>query len=153
MAVPISFPSTTARYSLPMLFAGQAQKEFAINQSLAVIDAMLATSVTASLSDPQASVSEGECFRIVAPASGDWLGHEDEIAVWVGGAWQFVVPHTGMSVFDQAAAAFLHYNSGWKSANEPSAPTGGTVVDSEARAALSELIQALRNLGVFPDSP
>ena len=151
MSVPISFPSTTANYSLPLLFTGQAQKEFSLNQSLSIIDAMLTPTVSASLSTPPTNAAEGECFRVAAPTDGEWLAHDNDIAIRLGGAWQFVQPQDGLTVFDRLDGAFWHFNSGWKSASEPAAPTGGSVIDSEVRAALSELIQALRNLGVFSD--
>ncbi|MAY20470.1 MAG: hypothetical protein CL955_07615 [Erythrobacteraceae bacterium] len=149
MADPIAFPSTTPNYSLPLLFTGQAQKEFSLNQSLTLIDALLTPSVNASTDTPPPTANEGESFRVSAPATGDWTNHEDEIAIRIGGAWQFVQPVTGMTLYDQADAAYWHYNSTWKSAAEPAAPTGGSVVDIEARTALAELIQALRNLGIF----
>ena len=151
MVDPIVFPSTTPKYSLPLLFAGQAQKEFSINQALTLIDTMLMPCVSASLTSPPASANDGECFRVSASASGDWTGHEDEIAVRIGDAWQFVQPVIGMTVFDQADATYWHYNTTWRNASEPTVPTDGSVVDIEARMALTELIQALRNLGIFAD--
>lgn len=149
MTAPISFPSTTSNFAFPLLFAGQAQKELSINHALTLIDSMLTPSVSASLSTPPAGANEGDCFRISASPTDDWSGHEGEIAIQIGGAWQFIYPKSGMTVFDKAAGSLLHYNSGWKNAAEPAPPTGGNVVDNEARAALSDLIQALRNLGVF----
>lgn len=38
----------------------------------------------------------------------------------------------------------------WRLASVPAAPTGGSVVDIEARATLAALIAALRQTGVFP---
>ena len=150
MTTPISFPSTSSNFSLPLLFAGQAQKEFSLNQSLSIIDALLLQSVDASASVPPAGPADGAKYRVQAGASGDWSGHDDDIAIQIGGAWHFVAPKNGMNLFDREAENTLHYNSGWKSAAEPTAPSGGATVDSEARAAIVELIEALRNLGVFP---
>lgn len=149
MADPIAFPSTTPNYSLPLLFTGQAQKEFSLNQALTLIDAILTPSVNASLGTPPPTPDEGESFRVSAPATADWINHEGEIAIRIGGTWQFVQPMAGMTIFDRADAAYWHYNSTWKSASEPAVPTGGSVVDIEARTALTDLIQALRNLGIF----
>lgn len=149
MAVPISFPSTTSKFSLPLLFAGQAQKEFFVNESLSLIDSLLSGVIKESLATPPAAPVEGDCFRIVATASGDWAGHEDELAIFVGGAWQFVAPQSGMSVFDQQAGATVHFNGSWQSPIEPIQPNGGTTIDTEARQMIGELIEALQKAGVF----
>lgn len=152
MAVPLEFPSTTKNFSLPMLFSGQAQKEFFINQSLVVIDALLQRGVNDSLVAPPSDPEEGQCFRIKGGAADDWAGHDDELAVRVAGSWHFVLPLDGMCIFDRGAGAILYFNAGWQTATEPSAPSTGSTVDTEVRAALSELIEALRNVGIFANS-
>ena len=152
MIEPITFPSATSHFSLPLLFTGQAQKEFFLNQSFAMIDALLQASVLASLAEPPATPVDGSCYRILVAASGDWAGHDDEIAIRLGGTWHYIAAQDGMMVFDRAGGAFLHYDSGWHAASEPVGPTGGAFVDAEARLAISGLIQALRNVGIFAKS-
>jgi len=149
MASPIAFPSTTTRLSLPLLFAGQAQKEPFINHAFSAIDALLTGVVDNSLVSPPSSASEGACYRILENATGEWLGHDDEIAIFIGGAWAFVAPHNGLTIFDKNARTSLYFAESWVSATEPSAPTGGSVIDSEARAALAALIEALKTAGIF----
>jgi hypothetical protein len=95
------------------------------------------------------AVAEGDCYRVNVGATGDWSGHDDEIAIRVGGAWHFVAPFTGMVVFDRTAGKSLRFDSMWQSADAPEMPSGGTTIDAEVRSALSELIQALRNVGIF----
>ena len=149
MAVPVSYPSATPTYSLPLLFSGQAQKEFFLNQSFSVIDALLQLSVIASIATPPTDPSEGACYRVMAPAVEAWAGHEDSIAIFIAGSWVFVEPVQGMTIYDREVGALAHFNSGWLTATEPNQPTSGTTVDSEARQTLSELIDALRGIGVF----
>lgn len=149
MTEPVTFPSVTSHYSLPLLFSGQAQKEFFLNQSFAMIDALLQGSVLASLAEPPTAPAEGSCYRILVAASGEWTSHDDEIAIRLGGTWNYVAAQDGMMVFDRHSGAFLHYDSGWNAASEPVAPAGGAFVDTEARLAISGLIQALRNVGIF----
>ena len=53
-----------------------------------------------------------------------------------------------MQVFDQSAQQALVYVAQWESANTVAEPSGGTVEDLEARAAISELIQQLERIGL-----
>ncbi len=151
MAEPIAFPSTTANLSLPMLFAGQAQKEFALNQSLLIIDALLQKNINATLAVPPQNAEHGETYRVDENASGAWAGHENKLATIVGGSWVFVPPSNGMSVYDRTQRQRIFYNDGWQTAEAPPAPTGGAVVDTEARTMLAALIDALRSIGIFAD--
>ena len=130
--------------------AGQAQKEFALNQSLSVIDALLSQCISGSMADPPSAPVDGATYRITAPAQGAWVGHEDQIALWIGGAWSFVTPGEGMTVFDRGTGALIHYQGIWQTPVEPAEATGGSTIDSEARQMLVELVEALRKIGVFP---
>lgn len=147
MPAPYDFPSATPFQGLPLLFAGQAQKEFFVNQALSLIDALLQHSVVSSLDAPPNTVSDGEAFRILAPASAEWIGEEDSLAVSIGGAWHFVRPNAGMMIFDQQHGQHLVFTTQWEAASSPATPNGGSVVDVEARAAINHLIQELERLG------
>lgn len=149
MAVPINFPSTTTHFSLPLLFAGQAQKEFFVNQSLSLIDAVLRNGFDDSITTPPTESAEGASYRVISTATESWEGHEDEIAIQLGGVWHFLIPQEGMTMFDRQAGSFMHYNSEWQSAIEPTNPAGGANIDAEARQMLSELVEALRMVGIF----
>ncbi len=149
MSEPVTFTSATPNIGLPLLIAGQAQKEFFLNQSLAIMDSLHRRSVTASQAAPPANADEGECYRVTAPASQGWEGCEDHIAIRIGGSWHLVAPREGMFLFDNAADQILLYQSGWRVASTPAIPASGTVVDAEARAAIGQLIEALREVGIF----
>jgi hypothetical protein len=43
----------------------------------------------------------------------------------------------------------LLYRDGWQRPTAPAAPSTGSVVDSEARAALADLLAALAQAGIF----
>ena len=103
-------------------------------------------------STPPLDAPEGACFLISQPASGEWAGQEDHIAARIGGEWHFTAPQNGMAFFDADTGKLLYYNLGWQSPIEPSAASGGTTVDVEARQVLGELIEALKIAGVFPNS-
>jgi hypothetical protein len=46
----------------------------------------------------------------------------------------------------------MRYAAGWKAATRPAAPSGGTVVDAEARSAIGAIISALTAAGIVPAS-
>lgn len=149
MSDPVAFTGTTPALGLPLLIAGQAQKEFFVNEALCLLDAMHDRAVTASQPDPPAAVSDGACFRITAPASGAWTAREDQIAVRIGGDWRFVAPRDGLLLFDRAASRMMVFRSQWLPAAVVALPTGGSVIDTEARAAVNALVEALRAIGVL----
>jgi len=149
MSDPVAFPSTTPVLGLPLLITGQAQKEFFINQALCLLDANATRTVVASRTIPPANPVEGSCFRVLAPAGEAWNGQDDSLAMLIGAAWHFIVPLDGMQVFDQEAGQVLTFRSGWVRAPALAEPSGGSVVDIEARVAIGALIQALRTIGVL----
>lgn len=154
MSDPIAFPSSTPALGLPLLIAGQAQKEFFVNQALCLLDALHDRAVTASQNAPPESPAEGSCYRITAPAGAAWSGRDDHIAVMIGGDWRFIAPREGTQVFDREAGHELVFRAGWKRPTAPVAPSGGTVVDLEARTAIGALIQALLTVGMIgPNTP
>lgn len=153
MTQPIVFTSATPNIGLPLLIAGQAQKEFFLNQALGILDALHRHAVVASQPVPPADPGEGDCFRVTAPAQQAWEGCEDHLAVRIGGGWHFITPRVGMRLFDIAADTTLFFHSGWQIAAVPTDPANGTVIDVEARAAVSQLIDALRESGIFAPSP
>lgn len=149
MSDPITLASSTPALGLPLLFAGQAQKEFFVNEALCLLDALHARVVTASQPAPPVSAVDGASYRVTATATGAWAGKEGRLAVLVGGAWHFVAPAEGMVVFDRAAARLVIFRSQWQPAAVVAVPAGGTVIDVEARSALTALIAALQTMGAL----
>ncbi|MEQ8826336.1 MAG: DUF2793 domain-containing protein, partial [Parvibaculum sp.] len=82
-------------------------------------------------------------------ALADWSGRDHSIAIRIGAGWHFISPSKGMLVFDRMRQCWYHFNGIWSCANEVTSPEGGTVIDVEARAALSQLIDALKRLGIL----
>lgn len=147
------FPTTTRQLGLPLLFVGQSQKEFFVNQSLGVLDALAHRVVEASLTTPPADPSDGACFRILAPATGEWTGHEDSIAVRIGGDWHFVTPSPGALIHDLSQKCCLYFDNVWHSSTLSANATGGANIDAEARALLAQVIDALGKLGLVARQP
>lgn len=149
MSELVIFSSTTPVVGLPLLVPGQAQKEFFLNQALSILDALQPQAVAASQSVPPSAVEDSACFRVTSPAVQEWAGHENSIAVGIGGDWHFVAPCEGMQVFDCEAGQWLVFRSEWRGAAAPVLPASGSIIDTEARTALTQLIEALRDLGIL----
>lgn len=153
MSAFADYPATTLHLGLPMLFVGQAQKEFFVNQSLAVIDALAGQSVVGEAASPPASPAEGSCYRVAHDATGAWAGRGNQLALAIGGDWHYVTPRTGSLVFDQGLGQFVRFDGVWEAASVPSTTAGGAVVDAEARALLAQVIDALAKLGLVASQP
>lgn len=150
MTDPLSFSSTSPRFALPLLFAGQSQKEVTVNEALLTADVLLHLAVEAVVTTPPAAPASGQCWLVGASATGAFAGKSGRIANWSDGGWRFVAPREGMRAYDIAASAYRHFAGGnWQIAAAPVAPAGGTVIDSEARAAIGNLIATLRAAGVL----
>ena len=152
MADPIAFTSASPRFGLPLLFSGQSQKEFYVNQAHLLADALLHPVVSGIANAPPATPTEGQSWIVSTAPTGAWIGHANAVATYAGGAWTFVAPQNGMRVFDSAAKQDIRYRNGWIRALATPAPTGGTTVDTNARTAIVQLIAALVQAGVLPEA-
>jgi hypothetical protein len=160
----------TARLALPFILPGQAQKELFHNEALTLIDGLLHAAVEGSpLAAPPPAPAAGQCWVVAAAASGAWSGRDHFLASYTEGGWRFSAPVAGMLVWSKAAGHWLHWNgTGWSSgslpasglvvagqqvvgARQPAVPTpsGGTIIDVEARAAITSLIVTLRSHGLI----
>jgi len=74
------------------------------------------------------------------------------IAARQAGNWLYIPGTEGMRVFDRSIRQERLFTSEWQSPVAPMEPTGGSVVDAEARAVISDLILALRASGLFPEA-
>ena len=149
MSDPFQSANTTARLGLPYLFPGQAQKEFTINEALTRLDFLVSPAVQGQVASPPDNPAAGAMF-IVAPGGVDlFSGHDGMFACWDGQQWTFLAPQPGTTVSDASDGSRWRFSGGWVQAVSPALPEGGQVVDQEARAALSALIETLQVAGIF----
>lgn len=160
---------TTARFALPLLVAGQAQKEVFHNEALAAIDGALHACVEgAPLAAPPPAPAVGQSWIVGDEAEGDWAGKADSLALWTSGGWRFVAPVPGMLAWNQAAGVWMRWTgTGWSAGTLPAtalvidgqqvvgprldevpSPSGGTIIDAEARNAIDGLIATLKSHGL-----
>ncbi len=130
--------------------AGQAQKEFFVNEALARTDMLLHPAVLGEAGAPPSSPTEGDCWLVGASAVGAWVGHEGELACLQSGNWLFASPRNGMAVFDEASGQTRRYVDGWQAATTVSMPSGGLTIDTQARSAVAGLVAALVVSRILP---
>jgi Protein of unknown function (DUF2793) len=161
---------TSARFALPLILPGQAQKEIFHNEALTRIDAALHGCVEeAPRPDPPAEPAPGQSWLVGASATGAWAGKEDALASWTAGGWRFVAPVPGMLVWLLDPGYWLHWTgTGWSDGSLPASalviagqqvvgprletvpsPSGGTTIDAEARTAIDALIATLKSHGLI----
>ncbi|HEY0411899.1 MAG TPA: DUF2793 domain-containing protein [Allosphingosinicella sp.] len=159
----------TPRFGLPFILPGQAQKELFHNEALVRIDAALASAVEEGpRADPPADPAEGQCWIAAAGATGAWAGQDHSLAMWTSGGWRHVAPRPGLSAWNKAAGVPLRWDGAAWTGGEIScagivvggqqvvaerqpgvpSPSGGTIIDAEARGAINALIAALMSHGL-----
>ncbi|HEY0958913.1 MAG TPA: DUF2793 domain-containing protein [Novosphingobium sp.] len=152
MSDPFLFDSTTPRFGLPLLFAGQSQKEAFVNEAHALADALLHCAIEGRSPSPPGSPADGENWLVTPLADGAWSGREACIACRQAGGWLFVEPRDGLRLLDRSTGQEWRYFGEWRAAEIPAEPLGGLVVDAEARAAIQDIIAALKLAGILPDT-
>lgn len=161
---------STLRLGLPLLAAGQAQKELWHNEALALIDLASNAGVEAlGAATPPATPEAGRAWVLGETPTGAWAGHAHALAGWTAGGWRFVAPFEGLSVWVVAEKLHATYADGRWVAGDVRArrvlvggvpvlgpqrpaitpPAGGGTVDAEARAALDQVLAALRAHGLI----
>jgi len=152
MADPLNLPSTSPRFGLPLLFPGQAQKEFSVNEAHALIDLLLHPAIEGISSVPPTAPQNGQSWLVWSNPSGAWAGHEGQIASFQGGTWLFCTPRDGLRILDRSTMQDILFRGGWIRAVRPAEPQGGTTIDTQARAAIAQLIAALVAGGILPQN-
>jgi hypothetical protein len=151
MSDPVVFDSTSARFGLPLLFVGQAQKEAYVNEALGRLDGLLFCAIEGETATPPTSPADGQAWLVATGPTGAWTGHAGELALRQAGQWLFVSATDGMRLLNRATGQDMRRAGGlWRTATAPMTPTGGTVIDAEARSTIVALVAALRQAGVFP---
>ena len=157
------------RFQLPYILPGQAQKELFHNEALALVDLALHPAVeSGALAAPPDQPEDGQCWIVAAGATGAWAERVGQMAMWTASGWRFLRPVIGLEAWNKAQGVPLRWTSGGWSAGEvdcsavridgqqvvgarlpavPS-PSGGTVIDVEARAAIAAIAAALMSHGL-----
>lgn len=149
MTDPIAFQSVAARNALPLLFAGQAQKDAVLNEALLRLDVAMHCSVAGERNDPPEAAEEGDCWIVGSEPSGTWAERGGSVACFAGGDWLFLQPYPGFRCFNAATGQFVLFRSAWIAPDRPATPVGGTTVDMEARESIAAILNTLTVAGIF----
>jgi hypothetical protein len=161
---------SSARFALPHILAGQAQKELYHNEALALIDGLLHPAAVAIGDDlAPADPAPGDCWIVGTVPTGDWVGEAGKLAIWTAGGWRFSQPRAGMQVWLVESDAYAQWNgSAWVTGRLSGTAVeiagqqvvgpresaigdviGGSVIDDRARAAIAAILAALRSHGLI----
>ncbi len=85
--------SMVARFALPLIAPGHAQKEVYHNEALTAIDAVLHACVE-NVRGPihRLSRRKEESWLVAGSATGAWVSRDDSLVTWTGGGWRFAAP-------------------------------------------------------------
>ncbi len=160
----------TARFALPFLSPGQAQKEWFHNEALQRIDMLLCPVVEGMpITTPPSGPAAGACYLVAAGATGAWAGEDGALACFTDGGWRFVAAIEGARVLDRVSGQMIERRDGsWEMGvlraqelrindqavvrdRQPAIadPAGGPVADAECRDAVSAILAALRAHGLI----
>ena len=106
---------TSARFRLPYIMPGQAQKHVTHNEALRALDALLHMSVISrDVAAPPSTVNEGDFYVIGASPSGVFSDYANHIAGFVDGAWMFYPPIQGLIVnIEEEAICLIWRGAAW----------------------------------------
>ncbi len=161
---------TTARFAIPLLATGQAQKDVTHNEALTLTDVLLSPVVqsVAPAAIP-ASPVPGQGWIVGPSPQGAWAGRADQIAFWTVGGWRFSAAPVGMAIWSVADSVTVRMTpSGWEIGRLDASilriggkqlvgqrlaavadPIAGTTVDTEARASIAAILDRLRMHGLI----
>lgn len=158
----------TLRLGLPLIAAGQSQKDVTHNEAVLALDRIVALAVVSRThASPPAAATAGEIQIVPAGGEAAWGQPAGSLMQWQGAGWQVQAPRDGQLALLQDEAVLLVYNQVWQAllpvggllisgrpvlAAAPASiapPTGGATVDIQARAVLSALLSTLLQQGIL----
>lgn len=162
--------SETKRFSLPFILTSQSQKEVTHNEALTRLDLLLHLHVESDvLSDPPLSPDDGAAWIVAHGGRGPWAGRDAMIAQWLDGQWRYIEPQKGMRAWIASREVEALYDGvtwqvgmlrgdavfiggekviGMRGGAIPD-PSGGQVIDVEARLTLAAILTVMRQHGLI----
>jgi hypothetical protein len=161
----------TPRLGLPLLTAGQSQKDVTHNDAVLALDRLVALVVVSrGATTPPAVPAAGDVFIVPSQGSSAWELPAGTLAHWQGSGWLGEPPRDGQLALVADEGLMVVHRSGWQDAwpvaslnvggravlavspATVTAPDGGSTIDVQARAAIAELVIALQQQGLLADA-
>jgi hypothetical protein len=148
MTTEVIYSATCPRFKLPLLYAGQSQKEIFVNEATSIIDALLHCAIEDELTSPPTAPNNGANWLISKGATGEWQNMDGKLACRQSGNWIYVTPVDGMTLFNRSSGQRMVYLSGWNKPKtlDPIPPT--TAMDPTIKSSLNSIIEALKYFGI-----
>lgn len=107
----------TPNQDIPLLEAGSLQIDAVFNEFAGIVDAWMNCAVLAvGQAAPTGSEVDGNRY-IVGTGTGVFTGHDDELAILLGGTWQFYAPTEGASTVNlDDGFRYVYLSGGWATA-------------------------------------
>jgi hypothetical protein len=80
--------TTSPKLGIPFISGQQAQPEVTHNQAILLLQAVIGGAITMQNAPPGAP-DDGDCYIVGTAGSGAWAGHNNQIAIYLGG-WAFI---------------------------------------------------------------
>ena len=113
MGIPMA--DTSSSLSLPFILPNQAQKHVTHNEALRILDVLVQLAVVSDdLATPPGTPADGTRYIVGDGGTGDWAGHDGEVALYETGGWRFFVPRAGWRAFVVGREALIaHDGTDW----------------------------------------
>lgn len=144
-------PLVTVRLGLPLLAAGQAQKDVTHNEALTLVDAVTMPVVEGfAATVPPSAPGLGQAWIVGAAPTGAWVGRPHMLACWTAGGWRFAdLPRGAIVMRRSDGSRWLRSEDAWQPPAPAALPAGGGTIDAEARSAIADIINALQRYGLM----
>lgn len=101
---------TTPLFELLEWQQNQAEPHVIVNTAMRVIECLAQLVIKdRDLYAPPGSNTEGDCYIPADPATGDWEGHENDVAMFINGAWVFRTPKHGWEAYVEDEDVEIRY--------------------------------------------
>jgi hypothetical protein len=89
--------SNTPIFDIEELPASSSQPEIYVNTAIRILECMaqlviLDRDLTTA---PESGLTDGDVYYIGGTGAGDWAGHNNQLALYIGTAWRYVTPRQG----------------------------------------------------------
>lgn len=135
--------TTTPKFSITDISDQQANAETTHNEAVRLLEAMASRNVVdRDLTTPPGGATDGDAYIVAATGTDDWLGKDNNVAVFVTDGWQFIAPQEGNEVYleDEDVVVFWS-GSAWVARGGMTTLTDAATIAWDASVASNAKVQ------------